>query len=175
MRETNQHEQLPGADGFTPQELPSPEGKKNRVFLLPGQFHVSTEPAEITTILGSCVAVCLWDVTLQAGGMNHYLLPTSSGDGSSMRYGDAAIPTLLEQMVGLGCRTRNLVAKLFGGAALFQTSDRYLPSLGAKNMAVAQFFMKKSGIPVIAQDTGGNAGRKIVFHTGSGDVWSRRI
>ena len=154
---------------------PSPDGKGDRVFLLPGQLHVSRTPIEITTILGSCVSVCLWDMVLQVGGMNHYLLPTSSSDGSSMRYGDAAIPALLEQMTGLGCRTRDLVAKLFGGAALFQSSDRYLPSLGAKNIAVAQFFMKKAGIPVIAQDTGGHAGRKIVFHTGSGDVWSRRV
>ena len=78
-----------------------PTGKQ---FLLPGQLHVAIEPTTISTILGSCVAICLWDMKKRIGGMNHYLLP--EGDASTanrLRYGNIANPELLQQMLAADC------------------------------------------------------------------------
>ena len=151
-------------------------GERKRAYLLPGQLHASAEPCQIKTILGSCVAICLWDKRRSAGGMNHFLLPAShEGKPASLRFADEATRVLLEQLRALGCRPPNLRAKVFGGAALFQTRERYTASLGAKNVEAALRLMKESGIPVIAQETGGTMGRKVIFNTDDGVAWSQKI
>jgi chemotaxis receptor (MCP) glutamine deamidase CheD len=89
------------------------------VFLSPGTLHCAAASSRVTTILGSCVAVCLWDSRQRLGGMNHFVLPRRRGDNApSQRFGDVAIVTLVEQMLWLGCRIASLRAKLFGGAAV---------------------------------------------------------
>jgi len=151
-------------------------GERQRAYLLPGQLHASAEPCQIKTILGSCVAICLWDKRRGAGGMNHFLLPASrEGQPASLRFADEATRALLEQLRALGCRPPNLRAKIFGGAALFQTRERYGASLGAKNVEAALRLMKEAGIPVIAQETGGSMGRKVIFNTDDGVAWSQKI
>ena len=151
-------------------------GERQRAYLLPGQLHASAEPCQIKTILGSCVAICLWDKRRSAGGMNHFLLPASREcQAASLRFADEATNVLLEQLRTLGCRPPNLRAKIFGGAALFQLRDRYATSLGAKNVAAALDLMKRAGIPVIAQETGGAMGRKVIFNTDDGVAWSQKI
>ena len=151
-------------------------GNRTKAYLLPGQLYVSAEPCQIKTILGSCVAICLWDKWRGAGGMNHFLLPSSrEGQPASLRYGDEATRVLLELLDGLGCQASNLCAKIFGGAALFQSRSRYGVSLGAKNVAAALSLMKSAGIPVVAQETGGFQGRKLIFNTDDGIAWSQKI
>ena len=151
-------------------------GERNRVFLLPGEFHVSSGPAQITTILGSCVSICLWDSESHIGGMNHYLFPEwSEGDGSSNRFGNLSTLALVENLLVLGCEPSRMKAKLFGGAALFCSAGNYASSLGAKNVDVARRMLAHAGIEIIAQDTGGHYGRKIVFHTDDCSAWSRKV
>jgi chemotaxis protein CheD len=151
-------------------------GMRQRVYLLPGQIHASAEPCQISTILGSCVAVCLFDPTRLAGGMNHFLLPSSrKGEPESMRFGDTATVVLLETLLALGCRLENITAKIFGGSALFRGKDRYPDSLGAKNVAAAIRLMENAGIQIVARETGGDHGRKVVFDTDDGVAWSRRV
>lgn len=150
-------------------------GDRLSAYLLPGELHASAEPCQIKTILGSCVSICLWDKRRGAGGMNHFLLPASREGEASLRFADVATRVLLERLQALGCRPPNLRAKIFGGAAIFQSRDRYASTLGAKNVAIAVSLMKDAGIPVIAQETGGALGRKIIFNTDDGVAWSRRI
>jgi chemotaxis protein CheD len=151
-------------------------GERQRVYLLPGELHATAEPCQISTILGSCVAICLWDRRLHAGGMNHFLLPASrKGERTSLRFADVATKALLEKLQLLGCRLPNLQAKIFGGSAMFQNENSRAISLGAQNVAVALDLMKNAGIPVIAQETGGNQGRRIVFNADDGMAWSRQI
>jgi chemotaxis protein CheD len=151
-------------------------GEHNKAYLLPGQLYVSAEPCQIKTILGSCVAICLWDTRRAAGGMNHFLLPASrEGQPASTRYADEAMRVLLDLLAGLRCRPPNLRAKIFGGAALFQSRDRYGISLGAKNVSAALTLLKVAGIPVVAQETGGAHGRRVVFNTDDGVAWAQRI
>jgi len=151
-------------------------GARQRVYLLPGQLYASAEPCRITTILGSCVAVCLFDATRLAGGMNHFLLPISRGaEEVSMRFADQATVTLLQRMMALGCHLDNIIAKIFGGAALFHSTGQYKDSLGAKNVAAATELLARAGIPIAARETGGNQGRRVIFDTEEGVAWSRRI
>jgi len=146
------------------------------VYLLPGELHVSAEPCQIRTILGSCVSICLWDVSQQAGGMNHFLLPSSrEGESVSLRFADLATTALLEKVLQLGCRLPNLRAKIFGGGSMFQNRNRGAISLGAQNVAAALALMNNARIPVCVQETGGTQGRKVVFNTDDGTAWSQRI
>lgn len=151
-------------------------GLRRKVYLLPGELHASAEPCQISTILGSCVAVCLFDPTRLAGGMNHFLLPSSrKGESVSLRFGDTATIALLEKLLALGCRLESITAKIFGGSALFRGKDRYSESLGAKNVAAAKQLMENAGIRIVAHETGGDHGRKVVFDTDDGVAWSRRV
>src|ERR1700739_2409441 len=78
-------------------------GERQRAYLLPGELHVSGEPCQIRTILGSCVAICLWDNRQRAGGMNHFLLPASrEGEPASQRFADVATSVLLQKLSLLG-------------------------------------------------------------------------
>ena len=162
-----------------PQAFATPNrGEPNRTscYILPGQLYASVEPCQIKTILGSCVAICLWDKRRGAGGMNHFLLPSArEGQPSSLRYADEATRVLLQRLKELGCRAPNLRAKIFGGAALFQSREVYATTLGAKNVAAALELMRKASIPIVAQETGGPQGRKLLFNTDDGVAWSRRI
>ena len=87
---------------------PSPAGH----FLFPGTVYCAAVPTVISTTLGSCVAVCLWDGTLRLGGMNHFALPHRNQDGQNPRFGDAAIDQLVNGMLRLGCSPGRLRAKI---------------------------------------------------------------
>ncbi len=151
-------------------------GERQQAFRRPGDLHVSGEPCQIRTILGSCASICLWDKRQRAGGMNHFLLPASSGrEPASLRFADMATKVLLEKLLLLGCRVRNLQAKIFGGSSMLQSQNRYASSLGAQNVAAALDLMKNESIPVIVQEPGGAQGRRIVLNTDEGTAWSRRI
>ena len=151
-------------------------GGRQSVYLLPGEFHASEEPCQIRTILGSCVSICLWDVSQLAGGMNHFLLPSSrAGEPASLRFADLATQALLEKLLGLGCRLPDLRAKIFGGGSMFQNQHCGGISLGAQNVAAALALMKRAHIPVVVQETGGTQAQRVVFNTDDGTAWSQRI
>jgi chemotaxis protein CheD len=145
-----------------------PAVARERRYLQPGQLLVLPQPAAITTILGSCVAVCLWDPHRGIGGMNHFMLPMGSGSAaSSPRFGPAAMEQLVAQMREAGARLPLLRARVFGGACMFdqmQSADH----LGQKNAGLALDFLKRRGIEIVQADVGGNRGRKLIFHTDEG-------
>lgn len=137
---------------------------------------MAEDPTQVTTILGSCVAICIWDRRQHIGGVNHYLLPASSEEGSlSLRFGDVSTRELLKGLLQLGCSREYMQAKVFGGSALFRQERHYGSSLGAQNVAAAGLMLKNADIPIISQDTGGPYGRKIIFNTDDGSAWSRKV
>mgnify|MGYP003759453293 CR=1 FL=1 len=139
-------------------------------FLYPSTILVSREPLTITTVLGSCVAIFLHDREINAGGMNHYMLPLWNGQGlASPKYGNIAMEKLIDNMLGLGCKKSNLIAKVFGGAELL-SNNKGLFNVGIRNTQFAHEILNKHNIPLLACDTGGNFGRKIAFNTYAGDV-----
>ncbi|MBQ4408370.1 MAG: chemotaxis protein CheD [Bacteroidales bacterium] len=141
-----------------------------RHFLYPSTMFASAQPAEVTTILGSCVAVCLWDRYLGIGGINHYMLPTWNGmELASPKYGNIAIERLTERMLQLGCKKNNLVAKVFGGGEVITVSSSSM-HIGERNVMVAEEMLMEQNIPIIGRSTGGKNGRKIIFNTHTGEV-----
>lgn len=136
-------------------------------FLYPGQMFVSKEPMVITTILGSCAALCLWDSRKKIGGMNHYLLPEGTEDGPHrLRYGNFANPALLKELLALGCDIKNLQAKVFGGSSAFSANPTQ--SVGTRNSLLAEEFLRAHNIRLVGKDVSGKHGRKLIFHTQDG-------
>jgi chemotaxis protein CheD len=146
-------------------------------YLPPGQLLACWEPARITTILGSCVAVCLWDPELGVGGMNHFLLPRGSATTTSAacRFGGLAVPRLIDSVLAFGGRPEDLRAKVFGGACVLEAFRGGRRHLGTENIEVAFEVLRKQGIPVVADDVGGDRGRKVVFSTSDGSAWVRAL
>lgn len=147
------------------------------LYLHPGHLVVADNSAAVTTILGSCVSLCLHDVRRGVGGINHFLLPGGGADASpaqAARYGDVACARLLESLVHGGSRAGDLSAKVFGGARVlsaFGGEDH----LGMRNAAVALAFLDAHGIPLGSCDVGGIRGRKLIFHTDTGDAFVRSL
>lgn len=143
-------------------------------FLYPGAIFIHPEPHRVTTVLGSCVSVCLWDREKRIGGMNHFLLPLWNGEGlSTPRYGNIAIEKLIDRMMYLGCGKDGMIAKIFGGSAMWCTPSGLL-TIGERNVALARQILQTHRIPIFSSEVGGNAGRKIIFDTGTGQVMLRR-
>lgn len=139
------------------------------VYLHPGQLVASSEPCSVTTILGSCVAACIWDPDAGVGGMNHFLLPHFAGPSSaSPRFGSVAMSQLVEELLGLGARADRLRAKVFGGGCVVEALRRQSNGLGAQNVDLALRFLRKLAIPVMSEDVGGDRGRKLAFRTADG-------
>jgi len=140
-------------------------------FLYPSSLHVNKDPYVIKTILGSCVAVCIWDKKLKFGGMNHYMLPNWNGnDLASPKYGNIAIDKIIERMFYLGSEKKNLVAKIFGGGELLEAGTGNSMLIGERNIRVARLMLEERDIPIVASSTGGKRGRKILFFNDTGEV-----
>jgi len=141
------------------------------VYLHPGQLFVAAGPAAVTTILGSCVAVCVWDGPLGIGGINHFLLPTGLKTTSTgLRYGNVAIEQLLERLARAGTHLASLRAKIFGGACVLDAMRGKENHLGGKNVEIARKALAEAGIPVVASDVGGDRGRKLIFYPHDGSA-----
>jgi len=144
-----------------------------RVYLAPGRILAAEGSFEVTTILGSCVAVCLWDEAKGIGGVNHFLLP--AGLPASPRFGDVAVPLLIERLLELGaCRSR-LRAKVFGGASVLDAFRGEAEPLGARNVEAAREQLRDAQIRVVGEDVGGFFGRKLLFEVPTGSAWVRAI
>ena len=143
-----------------------------RVDLQPGQLYASAQASAVTTVLGSCVAVCLWDPVAAVGGMNHYLLPFFAGAGKGLpRFGNVAMAQLLDRLVSAGAVRGRLQAKVFGGACVLEAFQARQGHLGEKNATVAFKLLEELAIPVVSRDVGGRSGRKLIFHSDTGHAW----
>jgi len=137
-------------------------------FLQPGYIYFSKTPAIVRTVLGSCVAVTLWDKAQQYGGMNHFLRPwTKDPAEATPQFGNVATAALLQIMEDAGCRREDIVAQITGGAAPDGANES---DVGQGNVQVAREILSRKGIPVISEDIGGTMGRKIVFDTYTGQL-----
>jgi chemotaxis protein CheD len=144
------------------------------VYLLPGALFCTHRPSVVSTVLGSCVALCLWDCRQRIAGINHYVLPYYGDEEPSLRYGDFSIAQLLEAMRRLGGRIEDIEAKIFGGAAVIPVAA-IEGSVGDKNVRLALEYMEAKGIPVVARRSGGRRGLLIRMSTRTGEVLVRQI
>jgi chemotaxis protein CheD len=160
----------PGAD---PQRAPDLGGRP-QVYLHGGQLVATATPTAVTTVLGSCVAVCLFDPVSRVGGVNHFLLPHHVERERSARFGNVAVPELVRAVVRAGASQEALVAKVFGGASVIAGMSRGR-RLGEENAALALHLLEEARIPVLDHDVGGTRGRKLVFVTDEGTAWVRLL
>jgi len=142
-----------------------------------GGVFASRERAVVKTLLGSCIAACLWDPQSGVGGMNHFMLPGSGNadsDSDPPRFGVHAMELLIGKIQRLGGDRRTVQAKIFGGGHVLQIAGSAV-DVPTQNIQFIRQFMTCEGIPVVAQDLGGTAARQVVFHTDSGRVLVKRL
>ena len=150
----------------------------------PGEHYTSAEPEIIKTLLGSCVAVCLFDPVSNLIGMNHFLLANDKLQRSSLRdpragyYGVHAMELLINSLVKLGAKKSRLKAKVFGGANVLKTIDGDIPNhydVGHLNVDFGLAFLTRERIPIVSTDVRGNTGRIIYFDPGDFSVYRNDI
>ncbi|MFZ5774577.1 MAG: chemotaxis protein CheD [Thermodesulfobacteriota bacterium] len=151
-----------------------------QVHLHPGELFVAQEPTLITTILGSCVSVCLYCPVSKAGAMCHGVMPAQQEhDADSFRFVDTSVSYMVEVMA----RQRHfscakLEAKLFGGADVLSSlmnGEFSSPSIGSQNILAAKAALKKHGVPIVNEHVGGDRGCKLFFYTHTGEVYLKFI
>lgn len=145
-----------------------------------GDLNITLPPNKLITIgLGSCVGIALYDGIKKIAGLAHIMLPESSkftNNTNPMKYADIAIPMLFERMLELGAIKSNIVAKIAGGASMFQTSDKSpLMDIGNRNAKAVKEVLDKLNIKVVAEDLGGNYGRTMIIDAETGKVFIRTV
>ncbi len=143
------------------------------VKVLPGEYFVSSDDLVIMTVLGSCIAACIWDNKMRIGGMNHFMLPDGDGADGSGRYGSYAMELLLNEMIKLGARRETMQAKVFGGGAVmagFTTMN-----VGERNTKFVLDYLATERIPVVSQDVLDIHPRKVCFFPVTGKALVKRL
>ena len=130
-------------------------------------------PDTLTTLgLGSCIGIALWDSTTKIGGLAHIMLPDSTkirNNSNLAKFADTGIVELVRQMEALGVPRRRLVAKIAGGAKMFEVSGTTsVGNIGEKNAIASKKALKELGIPILAEDTGLNYGRTVELDCSNG-------
>lgn len=145
--------------------------------ILPGQYYVTIRDELVVTVLGSCVAACVRDACLGIGGMNHFMLPSSSHDdrlkfGSvAERYGNFAMEHMINEILKNGGRREFLEAKVFGGGKILaQMTD-----IGQRNIDFVRHYLRTEGMKVVSEDLGDVYPRKVVYMPATGKVFVKRL
>ncbi|UAA38751.1 chemoreceptor glutamine deamidase CheD [Paraneptunicella aestuarii] len=144
--------------------------------ILPGEYYVTTGQEVITTVLGSCISVCVYDPVQGIGGMNHFMLPSSRKDdmgllSESFRYGDVAMERLVNDLLRNGADKSRLIFKAFGGGQII----KHMTAIGQRNISFLHKFMTMEGYKLKASDLGGPHPRKVVFFPLEGSVKVKRL
>lgn len=166
------------------------------ITIYPGELYITKKSELITTILGSCISIVLFDEQNSIGGINHYMLPAAPPESKKnsglpiTRFGEYAIKTLIQEMINQGASLKNLKAKIFGGSNVLNFSSKKDERkkdaqkkdiqkkdalIGEENINFARKFLKKIGIPIVSEDVGGVSSRKIFFDTTNYKVFLKRI
>jgi chemotaxis protein CheD len=145
----------------------------NAVKVLPGEYFVANENLVIMTVLGSCIAACLWDSRTRVGGMNHFMLPEGDSTDVSGRYGSYAMELLINEMLKLGARRETLQAKIFGGAQVMHNFTTM--NVGERNTNFVVNYLQTERIPIVSEDVLDIYPRKVVFFPATGKAMVKRL
>lgn len=154
-----------------------------KVFLQTGDCFFGVQPTLVTTVLGSCLAVTMHAPDMGIGTICHAFLPDSSEDRRGgpdpqiCRYVDTALQNMLESMDKIGVPRRDLVIKMFGGSSgiAVQGMEHSSYDIGRRNTEMAKKLLKFARLDVQVKDVGGPKGRKLLFHTQTGEVWVKKL
>jgi len=156
----------------------------SKIYLWPGTLLIVNEPAQVTTVLGSCVSVTMFNPRLRIGGICHGMLPQSMVDGSCekdsdicLKYVDCSIRLMIREFGIRGIRKNEIEVKLFGGADMYPSiTDRsYNKTVGRQNIESSLRILREEGLPVLNFDTGGSVSRKIIFYPHTGEVFLKKV
>jgi chemotaxis protein CheD len=137
----------------------------------PGEIRVPVRVGRLAAIVGSSVAVCLWDPRTGTGGMGHFIVPCRpASEPPSPRFGDVATTLLLEKLRTVIGSPVAIEARLYGGASVVRGLQLSEDRLGARNVAMARITLASVGIRVSAEEVGGQSSRKVVFDLTDGSV-----
>jgi len=151
--------------------------RRRNVTIHIGEYYAGKGNSSVYTLVGSCVAVCLFDPVNEIGGMNHILLPGRADlkyFDAPARYGINAMELLINKIMRLGGDRHRIVAKVFGGAHLFPSISEE-NGVGRKITEFVLEFLEKESIRLVSYDINGHSSRKIYFYTDTGDVYLKRI
>lgn len=143
-------------------------------------LQVAKAPDSLITLgLGSCIGLTLYDPVLKLGGMVHYMLPDSTklkNNQNIAKFGDTGIRELYRLMIENGASPRRMVAKIAGGAKMFEVSGlSEMGHVGERNAEEAKIMLKELKIPLIAEDTGLNYGRTVELKCENGDFFIKAV
>jgi chemotaxis protein CheD len=134
-----------------------------------GQSVIASEPARLTTILGSCIAVTMYSPIHRIGMLSHVVLPHSAGETKHpAKFADTAVPHMLAALKERGVKTGNIIAKIAGGACMF--GDGKFMQIGDSNVAASLKALEAAGVAVSGQDVGGTLGRRVCFDLSTGSL-----
>ena len=143
------------------------------VKVLPGEYYVSNDNLMVMTVLGSCIAACIWDPKVNVGGMNHFMLPDGDSNDVSGRYGSFAMELLINEMLKLGARRESMQAKVFGGGQVMHNFTAM--NVGERNTQFVIDYLKTERIPIVSKDVLDIYPRKVVFFPTSGKALVKRL
>ncbi|MCB2226395.1 MAG: hypothetical protein KQH53_06925 [Desulfarculaceae bacterium] len=159
----------------------SPRFSRPLITIQAGEYYVTRSDEVISTILGSCVSVCIRDASLGIGGMNHFMLPESSGAlpgakaSASARYGMYAMELVIGGIIKAGGGRDHLEAKVFGGGHVLPAAPSCARSVPQANLDFVRRFLSLENIPLASYDVGGNCGRKVFYLPHSGQAFIKRL
>ncbi len=153
-------------------------------YLKPGELHIGDHPGIVTTVLGSCVSVTMFNRRRGMGAICHGLMPERTAprhsrrdNGGGFKYVDYSIEYMIDYFKSCGIGSSEIEVKLFGGADMFPAGegDRKYLSVGKKNVMAALSTLKREGMTVHSRDIGGTQGRKLHFYLHTGDVFLKKL
>lgn len=154
------------------------------IYLKPGEIYFGTEPARVVTVLGSCISVVMYHRRSRLGAICHAVMPTISqptkkraSSPDVFQYVDSSMEWMLEKFEKLGIKSQDIDVKIFGGSEIFyDSSKRKSPvSVGSKNVEAALKAIAEKELKLKAWNVGGNKGRKVIFYTDTGEVFTKFV
>ena len=142
----------------------------------PGELYISRKPSKISTLLGSCVTVTVFNRRHRFGGMNHFMIPRqhdSSSDEKDYRFGDLSTRALFDKILRIDSDRDQLEVKLFGGGMVVDALEK--AKIGKNNVRVAREIITEYGLSVSAESVENEHGLKLIFNNYTGQVWVKPI
>jgi chemotaxis protein CheD len=149
-----------------------PHFRADAVKVLPGEYYVSADDLVVMTVLGSCIAACIWDPRVRVGGMNHFMLPEGGSD-SGGRYGSYAMELLINELMKQGARRETMQAKVFGGGAVMSSFTTM--NVGERNTKFVLDYLQTERIAVVSKDVLDVHPRKVCFFPATGQAMVKRL
>jgi len=152
----------------------SPTDNKTIAKIGPGEYYVTRSDEILGSVLGSCIAVCIYDIKNGVGGMNHFMLPMSKDKNvwsDTYRFGDRAMEVLIDAICINGGDRQNLQYKAFGGGQMLKN----MTPIGDSNIKFLHQFMEQKHISIVSADLGGANPRLLKFYPKTGRAFVKKL